>query len=1091
MAGDVSIRQEPLTIPTYRLCEPERCPIFYAGRGYQGAKGPVYPYPLQDRLSDIREDRTYQAVYLENQYLKLCVLPEIGGRIFSGQDKTNGYDFVYRQHAIKPALIGMLGAWISGGVEWDVPHHHRPSTFLPIDWHIVEYTDGSKTLWMGEIERRHRMKWIVGLTLHPDRSYLEVTIRLFNQTPYAHSFLCFTNLAVHVNDSYQVIFPPGTEFGTQHAKCEFIRWPVANGVYAGVDYSAGVDVSWWKNHPDPLSIFAWNDSDDFFGGYDHGRQAGIVHFADHHVVPGKKFFTFGNGPAGRVWDKILTDSDGPYLELMAGAYSDNQPDYSWTQPYETKTITEYWYPIRDLGGIKNANRDAAVNLEVDPRGVCRLAFHSTRDIDAATVVLQTGEKVVLREAVRIGPGRPFCKEMLLPGVNPEDLRASLLEPGGRELIGYQPARPKCEALPLPVQPPAPPAEIASSEDLYLAGLRLEQFHSPAAEPEPYYQEALRRDPGDIRANTALGILYCKRGMFEQAELLLRRGVERLTRNYTRPKDGEALYYLGVALKAQGKTAEAQDWLQRAAWSLAWRTASCYALAEMACLAGDWAGAMACVEESLACNTRNTKALDLRTVLLRKTGRFEESLALTRKTLEMDPLDAWAANERVLTLGAMGRQDQIGLERDLLAGLVDDAEAWLETACDYENCGLWGEALDVLAGLPEARSASHAMVNYAMGCYHQRQGQAQAAFQHFRQAATQPADYCFPFRMESAGWLRAAIAHNPTDSRAHYYLGNLLYDVQPGEAVRTWEQSRELDGSFWLVHRNLGLAYARLDKDRRRAIDSYRRAIECDSRQPRLFLELDQLLEADGVSAEERLAFLERHHAVVAQRDDAVVRQTVLHLLVGQHDRAIELLDGRHFHIWEGGEHSVHDVYVDAHLLKGEALLAAGRCPEALAEYLLACDYPDRFEVGEPNDGGRAAQVWYHIGTAYETMGQANEARQAFERAARQARKGTDLPYYQGSALNKLGEATKAAACFDELHQFGLDMLAGTAQDFFEKFGVRRSESARQAQAHYLLGCAALGKGDVTAARKEFEQAVQLNPSHLWARSMRARDHHGK
>ncbi|MCL5270873.1 MAG: DUF5107 domain-containing protein, partial [bacterium] len=304
---EARIWEETLTIPTYRAGRPERNPMFYAGRGYQGARGPMYPYALLDARdctpdADTPRDQAWRAIRLENRYLRLCVLPEIGGRLFEAVDKTNDYDFFYRQHVIKPALIGMVGAWISGGVEWNIPHHHRVTTFMPVDTLLDERPDGAKTLWMGETERRHRMKWVLGLTIHPDRSWIEVTVRLFNRTPLTHSFLYFTNAAVHVNEHYQVIFPPRTQYGTQHAKSEFIEWPLAHQAYADADYTAGVDVSWWKNHPNPLSIFAWpppaaDETDDFFGGYDHGRRAGVIHVGDHHTEPGKKFFTFANGPA--------------------------------------------------------------------------------------------------------------------------------------------------------------------------------------------------------------------------------------------------------------------------------------------------------------------------------------------------------------------------------------------------------------------------------------------------------------------------------------------------------------------------------------------------------------------------------------------------------------------------------------------------------------------------------------------------------------------------------------------------------------------------------------------------------------------------
>src|SRR5947209_10597279 len=130
----VRIWEDTLVVPTYAAAPPERAPLFYEGRTYQGAKGPIYPYPIIDKLIDTREDRPYKAVYLENEYVRLCVLPELGGRIFEAIDKTNGYNFFYRQHVIKPALIGMIGAWISGGVEWNIPHHHRASSFLPVQY---------------------------------------------------------------------------------------------------------------------------------------------------------------------------------------------------------------------------------------------------------------------------------------------------------------------------------------------------------------------------------------------------------------------------------------------------------------------------------------------------------------------------------------------------------------------------------------------------------------------------------------------------------------------------------------------------------------------------------------------------------------------------------------------------------------------------------------------------------------------------------------------------------------------------------------------------------------------------------------------
>ncbi|HUW82134.1 MAG TPA: DUF5107 domain-containing protein [Phycisphaerae bacterium] len=1089
-AAEAIIRQEPLTIPTYRVGEPEKNPIFYTGRGYQGAKGVAYPYPMLDKLSDVREDVTYQAVYLENPYIQLCVLPQIGGRIFSGQDKTNGYDFIYRQHVIKPALIGMLGAWISGGVEWNIPHHHRPTTFMPVHCRIAEGPGGSKTLWIGEIELRHRMKWVVGLTIHPDRSYLEVTTRIFNRTPYVHSLLCFTNVAVHVNEHYQVIFPPTTEYGTQHAKCEFIRWPIADGAYDQIDYT-GVDVSWWKNHPDPLSIFAWNYEDDFFGGYDHGRQAGIVHVADHRAVPGKKFFTFGSGPRGQAWDRILTDEDGPYLELMAGAYSDNQPDYSWIQPYETKTVTQYWYPVRDLGGVSAANRDAAVHLSAAPSGGVRLAVNTTAEQRNAVVLLRTAGSELFRQTATVSPEKPFVVHVPLPrGARPDATETVLLASSGSELIRYRPTPTKGAPVPKPVEPPAPPQEVPTAEQLYLAGMRLEQFHSPAMEPDPYYHEALHRDPGDVRANTALGIRYCKRGLFADAEARLRTAVDRLTRNYTHPRDGEALYYLGVALRGQGQTDRATDAFSYAAWSYAFRAASHYALAQMALASGDGAAARQSVEQSLLCNALNPAAMNLKTVLLREAGRFDEAMAMAEAALQLDPLDFWAHNERVLIETDRGNADDARRDRENLAALMrDDVQSYLELACDYEACELWDEAIEVLSrltvGRPDAGSVDPT-VHYALAYYWQRQGQVDRAGEHRRLAARMPADCCFPHCMEVIGWLTAAMEQSPDDSRAPYCLGNLLYDLQPDRAIEAWERSCDLDDNFATVHRNLALAYARIDSDNDRAICAMQRAVDVDGDDPRLLLELDQLSEADGADPADRLARLEARSDVVARRDECLLRQARLHVLLGQYDHALALLVARHFHVWEGGEYAVHDVYVDAHLLKGQALARAGRHADALREYQAALQYPANFEAGRPKDGGREPEVFWLIGTTFEATGDTTEARAAFERAVQIERKGTHLCYYQGLCHRKLGRPEQAARCFGELVDLGRRVLSDeSGADFFEKFGAWQAAPLRESEGHYLLALAALGQGDTIEAEREFRQAVRLNPSHLGARTMLA------
>jgi hypothetical protein len=306
----VSAWEESIVIPTYPAPEPDPNPMFLEKRVNQGASGRVYPNPFTGHVSNLKKiDKSYQAVFLENEYIQLMILPEIGGRIQVGFDKTNGYDFFYRQHVIKPALIGLIGAWISGGVEWNWPMHHRPSTFMPVAHSMEKGADGSQTIWLSDHEPMGRTKGMVGICLHPGKAFVEAKVRLFNRTPYVQKFLWWANVAVSVNDQYQVFFPPDVSWVTFHARADMSRWPIARDKFCGIDYGAmnagkGVDISWWKNNPQATSFFAIESDHDFFGGYDHGHEAGLVHIANRYLAPAKKLFTWGRATLARPGNVI-------------------------------------------------------------------------------------------------------------------------------------------------------------------------------------------------------------------------------------------------------------------------------------------------------------------------------------------------------------------------------------------------------------------------------------------------------------------------------------------------------------------------------------------------------------------------------------------------------------------------------------------------------------------------------------------------------------------------------------------------------------------------------------------------------------------
>jgi tetratricopeptide (TPR) repeat protein len=1087
----VTMEEKPLVIPTYGVAAPDKNPIFYTGRNYQGAQGHIYPLPLSDVLTDVKTDKAYKAVYLDNEYLELCILPELGGRIFSATDKTGQYEFFYRQHVVKPLLIGMTGAWIAGGVEWNIPDHHRATSLLPVDYTMTENPDGSKTAWVGETELSRGLKWTVGLTVYPGRSYVEATVKVFNPTPFAHPFLYWANVSVHCNENYQVIFPPGTQFGAQHAKGEFTSWPVGQGYYGGVDRT-GVDLSWWKNHPNPASIFAWNFTDNFLAGYDFGKDAGTVHVANHHVVTGKKFFLWGNNAEARMWEKMFTDSDGQYLELMVGAYSDNQPDYSWIGPGETRVFKQYWYPVKKIGGVKNANTDAAVNLERKSPTLLRVGLCTTSPRPGSTVRVTAGGQTLLDQVADINPATPFLKDIPIDSaVKDTDVKVMLLDKDGQELISYAPAILAKEEMPQPVEAPRAPADYKTVEELYLTGLRIEQFRNAVIDPVPYYEEALRRDSLDYRVNTVLGIRYCKEGRYSEAERHLRNAILRSTKNYTHPKDGEAFYCLGVVLQLENRLEEAKDQYWKAAWYTGFQSAAYFRLAQLACLSHKNAEALELVNQSISVNNLNTAALNLKAVILRKSGKFDRAREINSLVESIDKLDHWNQSEKFF-LDAMLKSRNTWSDENkalFLRQTGGNLQNILELAKNYGNIGAWEDAvtiLDLYRNSGEENSCSPLLAYYA-GFYHLQNGKSDDAARSFRDAAAAPSDYCFPWRLEEVLILETALKSNPGDAKAWLYLGNIHYYLnQKDKAISDWEQSVRLDEKFSLAWRNLGFAYDRVLHDLNKSMEAYGRAIASNDQDPRLFAEIDKIKERAGISPALRLEYLQNHRPVLEKRDDAITQLVGLFILNGNEDKALDILTKRHFHVWEGGV-SIHDLFEEANLLQGIDFLEKKQYDRALQSFQLAATWPDNLEEGEPSHGLRNVRINYYIALAYDGLQEKKLAEDYLNRVAQYQDEWDlqELKFYKALALKKTGKPGEAGKVLEQIRVYATKNLESAGEtDFFAKFGdADSSPESRKAYNYYLLGLSCLGDGEDKEAGENFRKSVELDQNQVWPKTM--------
>ncbi len=1039
----------------------------------------VYPYPVIEKIADEKHDKIYKAVFLENEYIKIMILPELGGRVQMAYDKIKQRHFIYYNQVIKPALVGLTGPWISGGIEFNWPQHHRPSTFLPVDHTIEHNADGSVTVWVSENEKMFHQKGMAGFTLHPGKAYLEIKGKLYNPTPVPQTFLWWANPAVAVNDFYQSVFPPDVHAVFDHGKRDVSTFPIATGTYYKIDYSAGVDISNYKNIPVPTSYMAINSEFNFVGGYENDTQAGVLHVANHHVSPGKKQWTWGNGDFGKAWDRNLTDEDGPYIELMAGVFTDNQPDFTWINPYEEKTFTQYFLPYRELGVVKNASKDVLMNMDKVGDKVVVKVFVTSK---------QVGAKVVLNgffeETANLSPESVFVREITVGSKELSVLELVVYNSEGTELLAIRTEnveRPQAEAA----KPAFSPQETPTCEQLYLTGLHLEQYRHATYNATDYYHEALRRDPSDVRNNNAMGLWLLRRGKFADSETYFKAAIKTQLQRNPNPYDGEPHFNLGLSFKYQGKNKEAYDAFYKSCWNAAMQDAGYFGCAQISCINNKLNDALYEVEKSLIRNWHNHKARVLKTAILRKLGRKEEALSWIEESLKIDLFNFGCSFEQYLLTN---ESSVLAEMHQLMRGEIHNYEI---VALDYVAAGMYAEALQILEE-GEKVCAPTPMTYYYMAWALTLSGKdANLALD---KAANHAPEFCFPNRLEAILALESAQNLNPTDAKAPYYLGNLWYDKrQYPEAIACWEKSAELDDTFPTVLRNLSLAYFNKLNQEEKAVQFLEKAFALDTTDARILMELDQLYKRLCRPHSERLAFLEKHIKLVEQRDDVYLEYATLCNQTGDYPKAMELIDSRIFHPWEGGEGKVPAQYQLARVELAKIAINEKEFKKAILLLEQCLEYPHNLGEGKLH-GAQENDFHYWLGCTYEGLGDAEKAKIYWELA----KDGNTEPaaaifyndqkpdkiFYQGLALLKLGRIEEANTRFDKLIAFGekhideqikLDYFAVSLPDLLiwdDDLTFRN-----KIHCHYMLGLGYLGIGNSEKANFHLQKAAEMDVNH--------------
>lgn len=992
------LRRERMVIPTYEVGEEEKLPMFFEKRVYQGSSGRVYPNPVTEKIFDKKTDHEYDAVIMENDYIYLVVLPELGGRIYTAYDKSNGYDFVYHNRVIKPALVGLLGPWISGGIEFNWPQHHRPSTFKKVNCRTCENEDGSVCVYVGEVENMFGLEQVACIRLYPDKAYIEIKVQVFNRSDMDQTFLWWANPAYRVNDDTATIMPPDVTAVMDHGKRAVSTFPIATGEYYKMDYSAGVDISRYKNIPVPTSFMAYKSNFDFVGGYDFGKQAGLYHFADHHVSPGKKQWTWGCGDFGKAWDRNLTDEDGPYVELMTGCFTDNQPDFTFIRPGEEKTFTQYFMPYREVGYIKNANRDFCLNNEGG-----KLKIYCTGVYENVHISAKLDGKIVLDRTENFTPSTRFECDI------PETAEITVEYADGR--LAYSNADVEEFPIPSPATPIPSPELAKSTEELYLWGLHIEQYRHATRLPDEYYLEGLRRDDTDSRLNNAYGALLLRRGLFEESKPYFEKAIRKLTMKNPNPLTTEPFFYLGIAQLYTGEPDQAYDNFYKCVWSNENKSAAFYYLALIDLRRGDLQKAESHARESVNYNAHNIKAVDLLGRVLLKENKKQAAVAAFESAQAADPLDYTSRFE-------------IAMLSDLASGIENASDYEVtDAAKEYLLSGDIVAARKMLQSYVSAKTDVSPVVYYYLAYIGLLAGEDCSA-QVMAAKNAQDIIY-FPNRLYDIAVL-SALEKVCADEYIEYCLGNVFYDKKQYDlAANYWLMSVKRNPSFAFAKRNLSLYYFNKKQEKALALQYLESAYSDDRNNSRLMMELYQLYVRCGKDRKFLLDFLSDNLKTAEWRDDLWLEYITL---VSENDpeQAEKLILSRKFHPWEGGEGKVTKLYKKIKISLYQQLKTADRSGDGIKKLQEALSYPENLGEGKlildyDND------VHYHLGEAYEQIGDKERAQAEYLLAARGDCTIADDMYYNDSpveyvyyiakASQKLGDVQKAESIRSAMQEY--------------------------------------------------------------------------
>jgi Flp pilus assembly protein TadD len=1034
VCAQVRVWEGALQLPVYEEGAPDPNPSFDQ---FSAAGRFNYPYTLRNEITNHRVVHKLRAIFLENEYLKCSVLPDIGGHVYTCIDKINGQSMFYDNPSIKKARIGYRGAWAAFGVEFNFPVSHNWMSMSPVDFAYAPHEDGSASVTVGNIDRVYGVEWSVELILRPDSTVLEQRVRLSNRSDVRHRFYWWSNAGVQIWDDSRIEYP--MRFAAAHGFAEVQRWPVD---------AQGKDLSIIKNQTDgPVSVFVHGSRENFMAVWHPHTNAGTAHFSEYDQLPAKKIWSWGVDADGLDWRKALSDNNSAYAEIQGGLFR-NQETYAFLEPSQHISFSEYWMPVRGTSGISRANLAGIVHLE---RKGDRLAIglNVNRKIDSAMIAVLDGDSVVSQGNADLSPEKTWTKEV---PVKSTDHKYSfvLKDRSGQVLLkqtegGYDWA-PESEVKVGPQENYRFPEGSQRSEDDWLQLGKTQELNGDLLAALKTYRDALERFPSSFELLKAAGRLDAGLKRFAEAVPRLVAAHERNT------TDAEVSYYLGVSQEGMGREQAAENAYEAALLSPTYRAAAALRLAEWKARRGAQKEAKGLVAESLQSEPDDLLAAEEQIALMGLAGEQQAAARQARDLLKRRPLSALLREEA-------GVPD--------LEHLAADPYRVLGVAWQYAKLGRYRKAVEILSRSYPAVDADQSepgmtppqknpLVVYFRGYCREQMGESAA--KDYAEAARLSTLYVFPSTLGDKMALDAALVFNAEDATARYLLGDWYFArAKTTEALREWAAARERNREIPSLEASMGLALLHEVRDFNRAFEAFHSGIKDDPRNALNYSGAVVAMTLLGRSAQDRVKELERYPDLQQMPNPLIYELALNRTEAGDYDGSLNLFRDRFFSREEGGT-NVRQVWVEGRLEQALGLGKARKCEEALriADALGAPVAELAFTQDGLSPFVEAARTRYLLGEVYDSCGQTEKAVANFNLAS-EAKGARDVLWaWAASRKNQPSQGSRS--------QDRLLAAAGEAE-------ARSKQGGHEGMWLYTAGILRVAAGQTERGNEQLREAV--------------------